>query len=195
MGAVLAAFAIVFLAELGDKTQLVALGFGARERTSVVLAGVVAAYAMTTTISVVAGSLLGSVIESGVIEVVGGVLFIGFGVFALRDGDESDDGDVGGQATGRGGLAVAARVCGAMVIAELGDKTMLATATLAAREGSVGVWIGGFLGITAAGSVGIILGRVVGGRLPERALRLGSAGVFVVFGLVLLLSPVARRLA
>lgn len=186
IGVALTAFAVVFLAELGDKTQLVALGFGARGRLSHVVAGVVAAYVITTSLSVLAGQLLGSVLESGVINVIGGVLFLVFGLAALRGTDDDDEMNEGPAAAQRSALSFVFSVCAAMVIAELGDKTMLATATLAARGDAVAVWIGSFAGITGAGLVGVAVGRLVGKRLPQRALRIGSGLLFIVFGLLLL---------
>ena len=73
-----------------------------------------------------------------------------------------------------------------MFVAELGDKTMLATATLAAQGSPVLVWIGATIGITASGAVGVFVGRAAGARLPERAVRLGSAALFATFGIFLL---------
>ena len=77
-------------------------------------------------------------------------------------------------------------VAAAMFVAELGDKTMLATATLAAQGDPVLVWIGATIGIILSGSLGVLLGRAFGARLPERATRIGSAVLFAVFGLVLI---------
>jgi putative Ca2+/H+ antiporter (TMEM165/GDT1 family) len=76
----------------------------------------------------------------------------------------------------------------AIFVAELGDKTMLATATLAAKENPVLVWFGATAGIVLAGTVGVLLGRAFGARLPPRATQIGSAVLFTVFGLVLLVA-------
>ena len=70
-------------------------------------------------------------------------------------------------------------------LAELGDKTMLATVTLATREGVVGTWLGSTLGMVAADALAIIVGRALGSRLPERAIRVGAAVAFFVFAVVL----------
>jgi len=74
----------------------------------------------------------------------------------------------------------------AVFVAELGDKTQLATATLAAQGPPVLVWIGATIGIIAAGAVGVVVGRFIGARLPERATRIGSAVLFAVFGVALI---------
>ena len=186
MGSLLAALGIVFLAELGDKTQLVALGFGARHRLAPVLAGVVAAYMATNLLSVVVGGLLGATLPTRAIGIAGGVLFLGFAAWTLLTGDEP--GDEASADAGPEDRSVILTVATAMFVAELGDKTMLATATLAAQGNPVLVWVGATIGIILAGALGVLLGRWFGARLPERATRIGSAVLFAVFGVVLLVT-------
>jgi putative Ca2+/H+ antiporter (TMEM165/GDT1 family) len=179
----LAALGLVFVAELGDKTQLVALGFGARHRLAPVLAGVTIAYMATNLLSVLVGGLLGATLPTRAIGLGGGALFLGFAAWTLWRGDEDDD---EGAATGDGSVVLS--VAAAMFVAELGDKTMLATATLAAQGSPVLVWIGATIGIVLSGALGVLLGRVFGARLPERATRIGSALLFAVFGLALIVT-------
>ena len=71
-------------------------------------------------------------------------------------------------------------------IAELGDKTMLATVTLATDNGLLGTWIGSTLGMVAADALAILVGRQLGARLPERVVKIGAAITFVVFGVWLI---------
>jgi putative Ca2+/H+ antiporter (TMEM165/GDT1 family) len=182
MGSLLAALGVVFLAELGDKTQLVALGFGARHRLGPVLAGVALAYAATNLLSVTVGGLLGAALPTRALGIGGGVLFIGFGLWSLRSEEADDEGVEVPSGQGRVVLSVAA----AMFVAELGDKTMLATATLAAQGNPVLVWVGATIGIILSGSVGVFVGRATGARLPERTIRIGSAVLFAVFGVALI---------
>ena len=184
MESLLAALGLVFVAELGDKTQLVALGFGARHRLAPVLAGVVIAYMATNLLSVLVGGLLGATLPTRAIGLGGGVLFLGFAAWTLwKDEDDEDD---EGAATSQGSIVLS--VATAMFVAELGDKTMLATATLAAQGNPVLVWIGATIGIVLAGTLGVLLGRAFGARLPERATRIGSAVLFAVFGVVLIVT-------
>jgi putative Ca2+/H+ antiporter (TMEM165/GDT1 family) len=183
----LAALGLVFVAEMGDKTQLVALGFGARYRLAPVLTGVVVAYMATNLLSVVVGGLLGATFPTRAIGLVGGVLFLGFAAWTLLHAEEDDE--AGEEAAATGGTQdrhVVLSVATAMFVAELGDKTMLATATLAAQGSPVLVWIGATIGIILAGAVGVLLGRWFGARLPERVTRIGSAVLFAGFGLVLI---------
>jgi putative Ca2+/H+ antiporter (TMEM165/GDT1 family) len=188
VGSLFAALGLVFVAELGDKTQLVALGFGARHRLAPVLAGVAVAYAASNLLSVAIGELLGTALPTRVIGLAGGVLFLGFAAWTLWRGDEDDPQDEMGAGAGTTAVSIAASVAVAMFVAELGDKTMLATATLASQGHPVLVWIGATAGIIASGTLGVLLGRVFGARLPARVTRLGSAALFAGFGAVLLLT-------
>jgi putative Ca2+/H+ antiporter (TMEM165/GDT1 family) len=181
MDAFFVAFAVVFLAELGDKTQLVALSLASRYRTITVLAGITIAYAITNGVSVLVGGLLGAALPTRAISVVGGLAFFGFAIWTwLGDDDEDDD------APAIGGRSVLLSIIGAMVLAELGDKTMLATATLAARDQPLLTWLGATAGITASGALAVGVGSVLGDRLPRRATRIGAAVLFALFGALLL---------
>lgn len=181
MEAFAVAFAVVFVAELGDKTQLVAMSLAARYRTITVLAGITIAYAITNGISVLVGGLLGAALPTTAISVAGAVAFFGFAIWTLRDDEDDDDG-----AEQIGGRSVLMSIIGAMVFAELGDKTMLATATLAARGSPLLTWAGATLGITASGALAVAVGSVLGDRLPRRTIRIAAAALFALFGVLLL---------
>ena len=179
-----AALGLVFVAELGDKTQLVALGFGARHRLAPVLAGVVAAYATTNLLSVVVGGLLGAAFPTRAIGLVGGVLFLGFAVWTWRSADEDDDAGADASA-GRAGLV---SVAVAFFLAELGDKTMLTTAGLAADRGAVPVWVGSFAAMLAATALAVLAGRSLTSRISPGTLRTIGAVAFAVVGVATLAS-------
>lgn len=186
MEAFFVAFAVVFVAELGDKTQLVALSLATRYRLVTVLVGITVAYAITNGISVIVGGLFGAALPTTAIALIGGALFLGFAVWTFRGSDDDED------ATSIAGRSAFISIVIAMVIAELGDKTMLATATLAAREAPVATWFGATLGITASGALAVIVGRTLGTRLPRRATRIAASVLFAVFGLLLLADAFLR---
>lgn len=191
MQSLLAALGLVFVAELGDKTQMVALTFGARHKLTPVLIGVALAYMATNLLSVIIGGLLGATLPTRAIGIVGGLLFIGFAWWTWRAQDDEPSGDeVEGAAAAAGSVhrSVITSTALAMFVAEFGDKTMLATATLAAKDNPVLTWVGATIGIICAGALGAIVGKVFGARLPARALRIGSAAMFLVFGVILLVT-------
>ena len=79
---------------------------------------------------------------------------------------------------------------GVIFVAELGDKTMLATITLATKEGIFGTWLGSTLGMVSADALAILVGHHLGARLPEKVIRYGATALFVVFGILLILEGV-----
>lgn len=182
MADVLAAFAVVFLAELGDKTQLVALTLAGRYRAHEVLAALGAAIVVLQTLSVTAGALISRAVPDRAIAVGAGVLFLGFAVWTWRAADE-DDGDGGRAGGGRTGLL---SVAAAFFLAELGDKTMLTTATLAADRGPVPVWLGSLAAMLAATALAVIAGRALTRRIAPGTLRRIGAVAFLVVGVATL---------
>ncbi len=183
MDAFLVSFGIIFVAELGDKSQLMAMTFAARYRAVTILVAITAATALVHLFSVLLGAAVGVALPTRAISVVAGVAFLGFAAWTLR-GDELDDDEAARAA--RSAKSVFFTVALAFFLAELGDKTMLATVTLATENGLIGTWIGSTLGMVAADALAIVVGYHLGARLPERAIKIGAAITFVVFGVLLI---------
>ena len=185
MEAALVALGVVFLAELGDKSQLIALTFATRGRPLAVLAGIAVAVAVLQAIAVGVGAVVREAMPERPIEIVAALAFFVFALLALRSGDDDDDVDVARVPRTARAIAVAAGT--AFFLAELGDKTQLATLTLASTNGAIGTWIGAVLGEVSADALAVVVGAKVGARLPAHALRYVSATAFAVFGVLLLL--------
>lgn len=182
MNAFLLSFGVVFLAELGDKSQLMALAFASRYRALTVLIAVTLATLLVHAGSVLLGSAFALALPTSVIQVVAGLAFFGFAAWTIR-GDRLGDADEDrAQRTGRWAVLT---VGTAFFLAELGDKTMLATITLATTEEPWGTWLGSTAGMVAADAIAIALGALLGTRLPERAVKVFAALAFVVFGALL----------
>ena len=186
MGDVGAAFVVVFLAELGDKTQLVALTLAGRYPALKVLAVLGAAILLLQTLSVTAGALISEAVPERVIGAGAGLLFLGFAVWTWRSAEEEES-DVTSSA-GRAGLI---SVAVAFFLAELGDKTMLTTAGLAANRGAVPVWIGSLLALLAATALAVLAGQSLMRRIRPRTLRRAGAIAFAVVGTVTLVGALA----
>jgi putative Ca2+/H+ antiporter (TMEM165/GDT1 family) len=182
--AVLVSLGVVFLAELGDKSQLIALTFAARGRPMAVLAGITVACMVLQAIAVGVGVGVREALPERTIEVVAGLAFFVFAGLALR---EDDDETVDAGAVPRSALRIAVAAGTAFFLAELGDKTQLATLTLASTYGALGVWVGAVIGEVAADALAVFVGARYGARLPARTLRLVSAAAFALFGVLLLL--------
>jgi len=185
MSAFLLSTAVIFVAELGDKSQLMAMTFAARYRARDVLIGITVATAIVHLASVGIGLAVGTAFADyqSVIAVVAGLAFLAFAVWTLR-GDEltDEEADKARRSTGAAILAVGT----AFFLAELGDKTMLATIALATREDWFGTWVGSTLGMVLADAMAIGVGAVLGRTLPEKAVRYGAAVLFALFGLALI---------
>lgn len=177
--AVVLSFAVIFVAELGDKSQLMAMTFALRYRWWIVLSGILFATTAVHLVSVGIGHYLGVAIPAVAMSIVGGIAFLFFGLWTLR-GDSLDDGEQ--SKAGRIVRSAFLAVVSAFFLAELGDKTMLATITLAADNDWVGVWIGSTVGMVAADALAIVAGAVLGRHLPENAIRLGASALFFGFG-------------
>lgn len=169
---------IVFVAELGDKSQLMALALATRYRPLPVIAGLTVATAVIHLVSVALGAGLGAALPTFWVTVGAGLAFLGFAAWTLR-GDSLDEEAAAGASRWRSAFSVALV---AFFLAELGDKTMLATITLAAREEALGTWIGSTLGMVAADVLAIWVGASLGRRLPERTIRYGAAALFAAAG-------------
>ncbi|WP_345494103.1 TMEM165/GDT1 family protein [Nocardia callitridis] len=179
---------IVFLAELGDKSQLMALTFALRYRWWVVLGGIATASAAAHVLSVGVGYFLGSALPTRAIALVAALTFLGVGLWTLREHFSTTGADDAEPEAPRAKAAPFFIVVSAFLLAELGDRTMFATAALATDHNWVGVWVGSTVGMVAADALAIALGILVGKHLPERAIGIGSGLLFLYFGSMTLIS-------
>jgi putative Ca2+/H+ antiporter (TMEM165/GDT1 family) len=173
---------VILLAELGDKSQLMALAFATRYGAWRVLAAISIATLFLMAASTLVGSAFAVALPTNLIRIVAGIAFFGFAAWTIRgDGSEQEAG--GARRTGRWAMVT---IGTAFFLAELGDKTMLTTVTLATTEEPLGIWLGASTGMVVADAIAIAIGAQLGTRVPERAIRSFAAAAFVVFGVFLL---------
>jgi putative Ca2+/H+ antiporter (TMEM165/GDT1 family) len=182
------AFAVIFIAELGDKSQLMALTFATRYKAVPILIGITIATATVHAVSVVVGGVLAVALPTRLINVLAGLAFLGFAAWTLRGDKLDDDEATKAERNSRSAIVAAS---GAFFLAELGDKTMLATITLATTHNLFWVWLGSTVGMVAADALAIWVGKALGARLPEKAIRYGASAAFVIFGVLLLIEAAA----
>jgi putative Ca2+/H+ antiporter (TMEM165/GDT1 family) len=175
-------FVVIFVAELGDKSQLVALWFATKYRWWLVIAGVTVATLIVHLGSVFIGRTIDSVLSEDGLLVIVGLSFLAFGVWSIRG--DTLEGDPGRAFPLFGGFGV---VAASFFLSELGDKTQLATVTLAGdRPEVVAVWLGSTAGMVVADGLAIGVGIIAGKHLPRRTIGIIAAVLFFGFGLAAL---------
>lgn len=177
-------FAVIFPAELPDKTALATLVLGSRYRPGYVFAGVAAAFAVHVALAVAAGRLLG-LLPHRPLEIIVAVLFLAGAVLLLRGqhgDDEEEEVDLDGRQPGF--WRVAGTSFMVILVAEFGDLTQIATATLAARyQDPLSVGIGALLGLWAVGALAIVGGRGLLKVIPMAWIsRIAAVVMFVLAG-------------
>jgi putative Ca2+/H+ antiporter (TMEM165/GDT1 family) len=166
------------MAEMGDKTQLLAMAFASRYKAFHVLVAVFLATILNHGMAVAAGHFLAQVIPLDVVSFIAALSFIFFGLWTIR-GDKLEGEDK--KETKFGPIMTVAI---AFFLAEMGDKTQLATISLAVKyQSMLGVLAGTTLGMIVADAIGIIVGIVLRKHIPEKSIKWMSAVVFILFGL------------
>lgn len=177
MTAFWASLIFVVLAEMGDKTQLLAMAFATRYKASVVMWGVFVATALNHALAVAVGNYLTVFVPLQYIQIAAAISFVLFGLWTIR-GDRLEGEDK------RFSFSPFWTVAIAFFIAEMGDKTQLATVALAAKyQAPVATWLGTNAGMLIADAIGIVIGIVMHRHIPEQAVKWGAALVFIVFGI------------
>jgi len=177
---------IVAVSEIGDKTQLLALVLAARfKRPLVIIAGILVATVFNHAVAGLVGGWVATALNPTVLRWGLGLLFIGMGIWALVP-DTLDDTKIREAATG---WAVFWITTVTFFIAEIGDKTQIATAALAARLESVALVVAGTTaGMLLADVPAVYLGRFATEKLHAPWVRYVAAGIFIVMGIVTIMA-------
>jgi len=179
MEAFIASFLIVVLAEMGDKTQLLAMAFATRYPAYKVLIAVLIATLVNHALAVVAGHFLTVIIPLEIISLIASLSFIVFGLWTIR-GDKLE-----GEADRKSRFGPIMTVVIAFFLAEMGDKTQLATISLAIEYRNMAyVLMGTTLGMLVADAIGIGVGVVMQKHIPEKIIKWIAAAIFAVFGFI-----------
>ncbi|MBS4537680.1 TMEM165/GDT1 family protein [Clostridium sp. D2Q-11] len=171
------AFLFIFMAEMGDKTQILAMTFATQYSVSKVLLGVFIGSLLNHGIAIALGAYLGNMIPLNNVQIIAGLLFILFGIWGLWDIDDEEDEGI------KKGLGPILTVSLAFFIGELGDKTQLTAMTLATEASFPSlILLGTVTGMIITSGFGIFIGRKLGEKIPELWIKLSSSLVFIFFG-------------
>jgi putative Ca2+/H+ antiporter (TMEM165/GDT1 family) len=189
MATLIASFLFVVLAEMGDKTQLLAMAFAARYSAGKVLLAVFLATVLNHILAILAGRFLVLIVPLDIISFIAAFSFIIFGIWTIK-GDKLEGEDK--KITSFGPVLT---VGIAFFLAEMGDKTQLATISLAIKyQNVINVLMGTTLGMVVADAIGIVAGVLMRKHIPEKTIKWFSALVFIGFGLIGMYNILSQRL-
>jgi putative Ca2+/H+ antiporter (TMEM165/GDT1 family) len=190
--ALVTTFGLVFIAELGDKTQVLVAWLASRYDARHVMAGVILGSAAIHGLGVAVGVAVGSFVPQTIVEVGAGALFLVFALLAFREArrDDEDDAEETPDLIGKRPILGTA---GFFFLAELGDKTQIMVLALAAQLASqpdtqsftsiAALWAGAVLAMAAADGLAVVAGSLLGARVERRTLAWISGALFAAFGL------------
>lgn len=172
-------FFFIFMAEMGDKTQLLAMAFATKYPLKKVLAGVLMGSLLNHGLAVLLGTYLTQFIPLEIIQLVAAMAFVIFGLWTLKiDGEEEENPSIKG-------FGPVLTVAMAFFIGELGDKTQLTAITLSTRGNyPLFILMGTVLGMVFTSAIGIFIGSKLGKAIPEVAIKIGAALIFIFFGIL-----------
>jgi putative Ca2+/H+ antiporter (TMEM165/GDT1 family) len=172
-------FALIALAEIGDKSQLVCMTLAARHRPWPVLSGAVIAFALLNLLAVLFGAGVAAWIPEHITAAIVSVLFAVFGIHALRaDGDDSED------VKEKGHHGILLTTLALILVAEFGDKTQIAVAGLASTLSALPVWTGATLALATVSGLGVWAGSTLLKRLPTHWMHRTGGVMFLLFSLL-----------
>lgn len=181
----IASFLLAAVAELGDKTQLAVITLSSRSNALLVFTGAMLAFMVVAGIGVAIGDALTLVIPIPVIRIVSALLFLAYGIYAilLRNSEERFE-KINTSCTILSAFSM-------ITLMELGDKTQLAVIALAAEYSiPILVYAGVIIAFTLVTWLGVLIGRTIIRLIPLKYVKLGSGIVFLLFGIISLLSLV-----
>ncbi len=182
------ALTVVFLAEIGDKSLLLAMAFGARHRLGPVLLGIATASIIAVGVAVSIGDFVSRFLPEHVATVTAAGLFVVIGIALLLRPNRSPGEQI---VQPKRFASVYLSVVAAFVLAEIGDKTMLMVITLAASQHRLAVYAGSVLGMFAAASLGALFAHRIAARLKPVVLARIAGSVFLLVGSALAIGALA----
>ena len=170
-----------FIAEMGDKTQLMLIALTSKYKLRDIILGTAAAILVLNELAVLAGGLVSEFIPEWLIKTVAALAFLYFAAATIT-GDDDEDEEEGSKTKIQ--FAPLAVFC-TFFVAELGDKTQLTAITFGANEGmgaALVVWIGCSLGLFAADILGMLVGYLLKSKTPDGLLNTLAFVIFSIFG-------------
>lgn len=175
------AFLLVFLAEMGDKSQLLSLAFATKYKLRTVVLGIAMGIGLNHGLAIIAGAFISKYIELDYIRLLAAIVFILFGLLSLRleYGDEEEE-----ETSYLKNFGPVFTIAGTFFVGELGDKTQILAMTMGAMaDNKIFVFLATFSSMMVVSIIGIFVGRILKKKIPEVTMNVLAAVLFLFFGL------------
>ena len=165
------AFILVFISELGDKTQLLALSLSSKVKTSIILTGVAFGSLLSHGIAILFGSFLGNIENitfQYILKLITYISFIVFGIISLMPNNKNDTSNFGNK-TLKTSLSYILFIAFSIAIGELGDKTFLASIGLGIQYPyyKILLILGAVVAMILSDLIAILFGKLISKKIPE----------------------------
>lgn len=177
---ILSTFAIVAVAEFGDKTQIAVISLSARHKARAVFIGALLAFAVVDGVSALIGGAIAPFIPTFWIGVAAGISFLIFGVYTLVSKE-----DMTVKIKEHSKTVTTSFIL--IAIMELGDKTQLAVIALSAEyEAPIQVFVGVILAMALLTALAAVFGKIICRYISARYIKIGASLIFIAFGVLFL---------
>lgn len=174
---ILHTFLLIFTAEMADKTQLMIMALTNKYKLREVIIGMICGVLMISALSVLAGDFIGTYIPMYIVKLCAAAIFLIFGIINLKPSKAEDSHAFNFR------IPILA-IAFTFLLAELGDKTQLATVAFAAdhMEAHLPIFLGASLGLIAANLIGIFAGKFIFSHFDEDMVKVAASFIFFGFG-------------
>jgi len=184
----LVAFSLVFVSELGDKTQLIVLSFSSKSKAWLILTGVALGSLLSHGSAIIFGSALGNINNKFVqiaLKLLTYIIFIVFGIITLKNKEDNKKTNQKVKYSKKA-IMIIFVIAISIFIGEFGDKTFLASIGLGIQYANfkIPLIIGAILGMIVSDAIAIFLGRILNEKLSSETIRKFSGILFLIFGII-----------
>lgn len=181
------AFILVFISELGDKTQLIALSFSSKLKFYVIILGVALGSFFSHGIAILFGSFLGNIdnpIFQNSLKIITYISFIIFGIITIKQKNSNNSTSSNTNSRMRKNISYILFIASSIAIGELGDKTFLASIGLGIQYPCFKTMLicGAILGMIVSDSIAIVFGKLLSKKISDNIISLFSGLLFLIFG-------------